>query len=124
MFTAKLQHTSMCFSLTNCSVAKWSGFYGVKLPDGWFLVLYNSVTYGVRTVAISDDDGKTWNDYYMTLENQDEGQFSYSAVVLGCDGHIHATYTYNHQQIKVGHWTHQFYELSCHSTLLVYESEP
>jgi hypothetical protein len=75
MFTAKLQHTSMCFSLTDCSVAKWSGFYGVKLPDGWFLVLYNSVTHGVLTVAISDDDGKTWNDYYMTLENQDEGHF-------------------------------------------------
>ncbi|CAM6067401.1 unnamed protein product [Sphagnum tenellum] len=77
-----------------------------------------------NSVAISDDDGKTWNDYYMTLENQDEGQFSYSAVVLGCEDHIYATYTYNHQQIKVGHWTHQFYELSCHSTLLVYESEP
>jgi hypothetical protein len=101
MFTAKLQDTSMCFSLTNCSVPTWPGFYGVKLPDGWFLVLYNSVTRGVLTVAISDDDGKTWNNYYITLENQDEGQFSYSAVVLGCDDHIHATY--NHRQIKVGH---------------------
>jgi hypothetical protein len=124
MFTAKLQHTSMCFSLTNCSVAKWSGFYGVKLPDGQFLVLYNSVTRRVLTVAISDDDGKPWNDYDMTLENQDEGQFSYSAAVLGCDDQSHATYTYNYQQIKVGHRTHQFYELSSHSTLLVYESEP
>lgn len=96
----------------------------MKLPAGRFLVLYNSVTRGVLTVAISDDDGKTWNDYYMTLENQDEGQFSYSAVVLGCDDHSHATYTYHHQQIKVGHRTHQFYELSSHYTLLVYESEP
>jgi hypothetical protein len=56
-------------------VAKWSGFYGVKLPAGQILVLYNSVTRGVLTVAISDDDGKTWNDYYMTLENQLKGSF-------------------------------------------------
>ncbi len=47
----------------------------MKLPAGQILVLYNSVTRGVLTVAISDDDGKTWNDYYMTLENQLKGSF-------------------------------------------------
>lgn len=78
-----------------------SGFDGVKLPDGRLIVLYNTVSRGVLKVAISHDDGETWRDY-LTLENEDEGEFSYSALVLGSDGHIHATYTYNRQQIKVG----------------------
>ncbi|CAM6025554.1 unnamed protein product [Sphagnum balticum] len=81
--------------LINCN----SGFDGVKLPDGRLIVLYNTVSRGVLKVAISHDDGETWRDY-LTLENEDEGEFSYSALVLGSDGHIHATYTYNRQQIK------------------------
>jgi predicted neuraminidase len=81
--------------LINCN----SGFDGVKLPDGRLIVLYNTVSRGILKVAISHDDGETWRDY-LTLENEDEGEFSYSALVLGSDGHIHATYTYNRQQIK------------------------
>ncbi len=73
----------------------------MKLPDGRLIVLYNTVSRGVLKVAISHDDGETWRDY-LTLENEDEGEFSYSALILGSDGHIHATYTYNRQQIKVG----------------------
>jgi predicted neuraminidase len=83
-----------------------SGTDAVTLRDGRQLLVYNPSESGeqwwlgrnVLRVAISDD-GIIWNDIH-TLENHEEGEFSYPAVIQDSDGFVHITYTWKRKRIK------------------------
>jgi predicted neuraminidase len=76
-----------------------SGIDTLVLPDGRLLMVYNPTTKG-RTplcISISDDRGTSWYGEYV-LENE-SGEFSYPAIILGIDGLVHVTYTFRRQTI-------------------------
>lgn len=82
-----------------------SGFDGVTLADGTFLMVYNPTGKseehwgGARyplVVGISAD-GKEWQQI-LTLE-EGPGEFSYPAVIQSPDGKVHITYTHNRLKV-------------------------
>lgn len=77
-----------------------AGVDAVSLPDGRVALIYNHQPAGRQnlSIAVSSDDGETWSRV-LSLEDQD-GEYSYPAMILGSDGNLHATYTYQRRQIK------------------------
>lgn len=78
-----------------------SGFDGVTLHTGDWLMVYNDIESGRYdlTVAISEDEGKTW-PYKRTLEHDDRGleqgtSFHYPSVIQDEKGRIHTIYSYH-----------------------------
>ncbi len=82
-----------------------SGTDAVTLADGRHLLVYNHTLRGrgsprnrqMLNVAVSDN-GADWKAA-LVLENQ-EGEFSYPAVIQADDGSVHITYTWKRQRIK------------------------
>lgn len=83
-----------------------SGIDGVVLQDGRALLVYNPIgkepnQWGGRrsplSVAVSSD-GREWRQA-LVLE-QDDGEYSYPAVIQSKDGLVHITYTWKRQRIR------------------------
>ena len=82
-----------------------SGTDAVTLKDGRQLLVYNHTERrgdfpagrNMLNVAISED-GLNWKPV-MTLEQQD-GEYSYPAVIQSKDGLVHITYTYQRESVK------------------------
>ena len=83
-----------------------SGIDAVTLTNGLQVLVYNPLYHGsdwvngrnILNVAVSRD-GENWKDVY-NLENENDGEFSYPAVIQSNDGLVHITYTFNRQNIK------------------------
>ena len=83
-----------------------SGIDAVSLNNGMFLMVYNPLVSGEQwsdgrnklNLALSKD-AENWQDI-LQLENEEEGEFSYPAIIQDKEGDIHITYTYNRQRIK------------------------
>ncbi len=83
-----------------------AGVDGVTLADGRHLLIYNhKVRFGgawagsrSRLNAALSDDGETW-DASLMLEDQD-GEYSYPAVIQTRDGRVHVTYTHRRTRIR------------------------
>lgn len=83
-----------------------SGIEAVTLRDGRQLLIYNHLgsgqtgwgRRGMLNLAISND-GKTWHKVAV-LEQEQNGEFSYPAIIQTADGNVHITYTWKRQRIK------------------------
>ena len=86
-----------------------SGFDAVTLKDGRFILIYNhiackpGVKWGDRNIinmAISED-GINWKAAFLLENDEDEdGEYSYPAVIQTKDGKVHISYTWNRTLIK------------------------
>ncbi|GAB5405124.1 MAG: exo-alpha-sialidase [Aureliella sp.] len=86
-----------------------SGIESLTLRDGRYLLLYNHTGgrksskegWGRRNIlnlAISSD-GQKWQAA-GTVEREDDGEFSYPAMIQTRDGKVHMTYTWNRKRVK------------------------
>lgn len=84
-----------------------SGLDAAKLADGRVVLIYNhSFKKGgfagrqVISMAISQDDGETW-DPVCTLEASKRNvEFSYPSIIQSTDGRVHVTYTWKRHNIR------------------------
>jgi predicted neuraminidase len=85
-----------------------SGIEALTLADGRHLLLYNHLSgegqedgWGKRNVlnlAISED-GREWKAAAI-IEREEQGEFSYPAMIQTSDGLVHMTYTWNRRRVK------------------------
>jgi hypothetical protein len=75
-----------------------AGIEAVRLASGRWTLVYNDLTRGRHSLAISvsDDEGTTWK-WTRHLERcpPGEGQFHYPSVLQARDGTIDVTYTHS-----------------------------
>ena len=76
-----------------------AGTDAVTLADGRQLLVYNHTPKGRSPLNIAvSRDGRVWEGA-LVLEN-DEGEYSYPAVVQAPDGMVHVTYTWKRLRIR------------------------
>jgi predicted neuraminidase len=83
-----------------------AGFDVVTLSTGAWVMVFNDTENGRHnlTVALSDDDGKSWK-WKKNIENDtrpDPTSSHYPSIIEGADGRIHISYSYHRNDIKPG----------------------
>ena len=77
-----------------------SGIDAVTLDSGYQLLVCNPITKGRNKLSLfGSTDGITWEEL-VKLEDEEEGEFSYPAIIQAKDGKVFITYTYNRVKIK------------------------
>ena len=85
-----------------------AGFDMTNLSTGEWIMVYNDLENGRwdLTVAISDDEGKTWK-WKKRLEHDDRGEKAasshYPAIIQGNDGMIHVVYSFHRRDVERVH---------------------
>jgi predicted neuraminidase len=76
-----------------------SGIDGVSLPDGRAILVYNHSATGRSPLNLAcSQDGRQWQA--LAVLEDDAGEFSYPAVIIGSDGRLHVTYTWNRRTVR------------------------
>jgi predicted neuraminidase len=76
-----------------------SGIDALTLHDGRYLMVYNDTPVGRTPLNIGiSEDGRVWRSVKV-LENE-QGEYSYPAVIQTKDGIIHMTYTWQRTHIR------------------------
>jgi predicted neuraminidase len=84
-----------------------AGFDLVTLKTGEWAMVFNDTEDGRHnlTVALSDDNGKTWK-WKKAIEDDNRGKKAtsshYPSVIQGKDGMIHVSYSFHRQDVKPG----------------------
>lgn len=77
-----------------------SGVDGIVLKDGLRLLVCNPMREGRnKLVLLGSYNGTDWQTLY-TLEEHDEGEYSYPAIISHADGTVDITYTYRRERIR------------------------
>jgi predicted neuraminidase len=81
-----------------------SGIDAVRLPDGRIVIVYNNTQTGRTPLNLAvSRDGEHFKNF-ETLESE-PGEYSYPAMIVGKDGTLHITYTWNRKRIRYAHVT-------------------
>ncbi|MCA9198757.1 MAG: exo-alpha-sialidase [Planctomycetales bacterium] len=76
-----------------------SGFDATTMSDGRHIMIYNHTEKGRSPLNLAvSSDGKTWQAAAV-LENE-EGEYSYPAIIQTADGLVHMTYTWKRRRVK------------------------
>ncbi len=84
-----------------------AGFDMVTLGSGEWVIVFNDseVNRQNLSVALSDDEGKTWK-FRKIIENDIRNEKAtsshYPSVIAGADGRVHVTYSYHRNDIEPG----------------------
>ena len=80
-----------------------SGTDAITLKNGQQLLVYNPTTKGkagrAKLALAFSSNGDKWTEV-LELENHEEGEYSYPAIIQSADGRVHITYTYKRTNVK------------------------
>ncbi|WP_057935614.1 sialidase family protein [Algoriphagus resistens] len=77
-----------------------SGIDGVSLANGYQLLVCNPIKKGRNKLSLfGSSDGINWEEL-VKLEDENDGEFSYPAIIQAKDGTVYISYTYNRVKVK------------------------
>jgi predicted neuraminidase len=78
-----------------------AGIDGVRLANGHFCLVYNDLSRGRNSLAvsISEDEGQTWK-HTRHLERHEAGSYHYPCMIQAHDGTIHVIYSYFRPKVR------------------------
>lgn len=77
-----------------------SGIDGVTLANGYQLLVCNPIKKGRNKLSLlGSSDGVNWEEL-AKLEDEENGEFSYPAIIQAKDKTVHISYTYNREKVK------------------------